>query len=312
MRAAECPGYTYSAVHSRLSPPVKPENHLPGFFGCLRVAEEIEVGVADGSLVGQPGKVDYFFPVVAAEHDDGNVLHTAGLAESQGIEEFIECTDAAGKDGTIKHVTSGLNPQGCHVRSFKAPSSEELDHDYLWRISRQLPQRGTIGVFNRSHYEEVIVAKVHDLPMKQQLPKDRLTKNLWKERYRQINDYEKYLHENGIVMIKIFLHLSKDEQKKRILTRIDDPAKNWKFSAGDLDERKHWDEYQRVFEEMIQNTATEYAPWYVVPADRKWFARTLVSEILLQTLRKIDPQYPSLPEDQMELLSHYREVLEND
>lgn len=150
------------------------------------------------------------------------------------------------------------------------------------------------------------------MPMKQQLPKDRLTKNLWKERYRQINDYEKYLHENGIVMIKIFLHLSKDEQKKRILSRIDDSAKNWKFSAGDLDERKHWDEYQRVFEEMIQNTATEYAPWYVVPADRKWFARTLVSEILLQTLRKIDPQYPSLPEDQMELLSHYREVLEND
>lgn len=224
----------------------------------------------------------------------------------------LQATDAAGKDGTIKHVTSGLNPQGCHVRSFKAPSSEELDHDYLWRISRQLPQRGTIGVFNRSHYEEVIVAKVHNLPMKQQLPKDRLTKNLWKERYRQINDYEKYLHENGIVMIKIFLHLSKDEQKKRILSRIDDSAKNWKFSAGDLDERKHWDEYQRVFEEMIQNTATEYAPWYVVPADRKWFARTLVSEILLQTLRKIDPQYPSLPEDQMELLSHYREVLEND
>lgn len=224
----------------------------------------------------------------------------------------LQATDAAGKDGTIKHVTSGLNPQGCHVRSFKAPSSEELDHDYLWRVNRQLPQRGTIGVFNRSHYEEVIVAKVHDLPSRQQLPKKMLKDDLWKNRYRQINDFEKYLHENGIVVIKVFLHLSKKEQKERILARIDNPAKNWKFSAGDLEERKHWEEYQEAFEEMIQNTATEYAPWYVVPADRKWFARTLVSEILLQTLEKIDPEYPSLPKDRQELLSHYREVLEAD
>lgn len=225
---------------------------------------------------------------------------------------ILQATDAAGKDGTIKHVTSGLNPQGCHVRSFKAPSSEELDHDYLWRVNRQLPQRGTIGIFNRSHYEEVLVAKVHDLPSKQQLPDEILKDDIWKKRYRQIVDYEKYLYENGIVIIKIYLHLSKDEQKKRILSRIDDPAKNWKFCAGDLDERKHWEDYRKAFEEMIRNTATDHAPWYVVPADRKWFARTVVSEILLKTLEKIDPQYPSLPEDQQKLLSHYREILEAD
>jgi PPK2 family polyphosphate:nucleotide phosphotransferase len=198
------------------------------------------------------------------------------------------------------------------VRSFKAPSSEELDHDYLWRVNRQLPQRGTIGIFNRSHYEEVLVAKVHDLPSKQQLPDEILKDDIWKKRYRQIVDYEKYLYENGIVIIKIYLHLSKDEQKKRILSRIDDPAKNWKFCAGDLDERKHWEDYRKAFEEMIRNTATDHAPWYVVPADRKWFARTVVSEILLKTLEKIDPQYPSLPEDQQKLLSHYREILEAD
>jgi PPK2 family polyphosphate:nucleotide phosphotransferase len=223
---------------------------------------------------------------------------------------ILQATDAAGKDGTIEHVTRGLNPQGCHVRSFKAPSSEELDHDYLWRVNRKLPERGTIGIFNRSHYEEVLVAKIHNLPFKQQLPEETVKEDVWKKRYRQINDYEKYLHENGIVIIKIFLHLSKDEQKKRILARIDDPAKNWKFSAGDLDERKYWDAYQKAFEDMIRYTATAYAPWYVVPADRKWFARTLVSEILLKTLEKIDPKYPSLPEDQQILLSHYREILE--
>lgn len=223
---------------------------------------------------------------------------------------ILQATDAAGKDGTIKHVTSGLNPRGCHVRSFKAPSSEELDHDYLWRINRHLPERGTIGIFNRSHYEEVLVAKIHDLPSKQQLPKDSVNTAVWKNRYRQINDYEKYLDENGIIIIKIFLHLSKDEQKKRILARIDDPAKNWKFCAGDLNEREYWDAYQKAFEDMIRNTATSYAPWYVVPADRKWFARTVVSEILLETLEKIDPEYPSLPEDQQKLLSHYREILE--
>ena len=224
---------------------------------------------------------------------------------------IIQAMDAAGKDGTIKHVTSGLNPQGCHVTCFKAPSINELDHDYLWRIAKEVPQRGVIGVFNRSHYEEVLVAKVHNLPEKQPLPKNCVKDDIWEKRCRQINNFERYLFENGIIPVKIFLHVSKDEQKNRILDRIEDSSKNWKFSAGDLEERKLWPEYQSAFEDMIRSTSTENAPWYVVPADNKWFARALVTEILLDTLTKIDPEYPELPEDQQQLLSHYREVLEN-
>ena len=225
---------------------------------------------------------------------------------------IIQAMDAAGKDGTIKHVTSGLNPQGCQVVCFKAPSANELDHDYLWRIAKEVPQRGNIGIFNRSHYEEVLVAKVHNLPQNQPLPKDCVKSDIWEKRYRQINNFERYLFENGIIPIKIFLHVSKDEQKNRILDRIEDPSKNWKFSAGDLEERKLWHEYQSALEDMIRNTSTETAPWYVVPADNKWFARALVTEILLDTLRKIDPEYPELPQDQKQLLSHYRDVLENE
>ena len=223
-----------------------------------------------------------------------------------------QAMDAAGKDGTIKHVTSGLNPQGCHVVCFKGPSTSELDHDYLWRIAKETPSRGTIGIFNRSHYEEVLVAKVHNLPPKQQLPEAVITKNIWKDRYRQIRNFERYLAENGIVPVKIFLHVSKEEQKKRLLDRIDDSSKNWKFSSADLEERKLWSEYQAAFEDMIQNTSTQNAPWYVVPADNKWFARAVVSEILYSTLKKLDPKYPLLPEDQEKLLLHYREMLEND
>jgi len=225
---------------------------------------------------------------------------------------IIQAMDAAGKDGTIKHVTSGLNPQGCQVTCFKAPSSTELDHDYLWRIAKEVPLRGNIGIFNRSHYEEVLVAKVHNLPQKQPLPKDCVGSDIWEKRYRQINHFERYLFENGIIPVKVFLHVSKDEQKQRILDRIDDPSKNWKFSAADLEERKLWPEYQKAFEEMIRNTSTAHAPWYVVPADNKWFARALVTQILMDTLHKINPEYPDLPEDQKRLLSHYRDILENE
>lgn len=225
---------------------------------------------------------------------------------------IIQAMDAAGKDGTIKHVTSGLNPQGCQVVCFKAPTVNELDHDYLWRIAKEVPQRGNIGIFNRSHYEEVLVAKVHNLPQNQPLPADCIKSDIWEKRYRQINSFERYLYENGIIPVKVFLHVSKNEQKERILARIDDPSKNWKFSAADLAERELWTEYQSAFEDMIQNTATEHAPWYVVPADNKWFARALVTEILLDTLRKIDPQYPELPDDQKKILANYRDVLENE
>jgi len=247
-----------------------------------------------------------------------NIVEIAGLQDklyaqnTHAILLIIQAMDAAGKDGTIKHVTSGLNPQGCMVSCFKAPSTLELDHDYLWRISKELPQRGMIGIYNRSHYEEVVVAKVHNLPAKQQLPKECVKNDIWKNRYRQINDFERYLYENGIMPVKIFLNVSKKEQKNRILSRIDDPTKNWKFSAGDLAERELWPDYQKAFEDMIRNTSTEYAPWYVVPADNKWFARALVSKILLETLQDIAPEYPELPVDQKKLLSHYREVLQND
>jgi PPK2 family polyphosphate:nucleotide phosphotransferase len=225
---------------------------------------------------------------------------------------IIQAMDAAGKDGTIKHVASGINPQGCSVVCFKAPSPEELDHDYLWRISKALPQRGTIGIFNRSHYEDVLVAKVHDLPSKLPLPEDAKGDHIWEKRYRQINDFERYLFENGIIPVKIFLHVSKEEQKKRFLSRINEPAKNWKFSAGDLEEREKWDEYQDAFEDMIRETATKYAPWYVVPADEKWFARALVSDILLKTLKDLDPKYPKLSEEQKAMLEKCKIELEKD
>ena len=225
---------------------------------------------------------------------------------------IFQAMDAAGKDGTIKHVMSGLNPQGCQVACFKSPSSTELDHDYLWRITKELPARGNIGIFNRSHYEEVLVVKVHELHKKQLIPEECIAKDFWKRRYLQINNFEQYLVENGIELIKIFLHVSKKEQKKRILERIDDPSKNWKFDAGDLAERQYWDAYQAAFEEMINHTSTEYAPWHVVPADNKWFARAVVSAILLNKLKQIDPRYPELPKDQQQLLSHYKELLENE
>lgn len=256
-------------------------------------------------------------PAVEGEMHE-NILEIAELQDklyaqnTHAVLLIIQAMDAAGKDGTIKHVTSGLNPQGCQVSCFKAPSSTELDHDYLWRIAKEVPMRGNIGIFNRSHYEEVLVAKVHNLPEQQPLPTECITPDIWKKRYRQINDFERYLYENGIIPVKIFLHVSKKEQKSRILARIDDPSKNWKFSAADLQERKLWHEYQKAFEDMIVNTSTEYAPWYVVPADNKWFARALVSEILLKTLKEIDPKYPELPEDQKKRLAEYRAVLKND
>lgn len=230
----------------------------------------------------------------------------------QSLLVVLQAMDAAGKDGLIKHVFSGLNPQGVHVTSFTQPSSEELDHDYLWRIARALPRRGDIGVFNRSHYEEVIVAKVHDLIQKQQLPERVLKDKIWKRRYRQINDFERHLYENGVTIIKFFLHLSKEEQKERLLARIDEPHKNWKFAAGDLVDRKRWDDYQDAYEQMITHTATDHAPWYIIPADRKWYARYLASEIVLNTLEGMDPKYPKVSEEQKARLQEYKAQLENE
>jgi len=215
--------------------------------------------------------------------------------DTYGMLVCLQALDAGGKDGAIRHVMSGVNPQGVHVNGFKVPSSEELDHDFLWRYAKRLPARGDIGIFNRSHYEEVLVVRVHpELLDRQKLPAEAKGKDVWKRRYRQINEWERYLVDNGFKVVKIFLNLSKEEQRIRFLARIDRPEKNWKFSGNDVKERVHWDDYQQAFSEMLSATSTSWAPWYVVPADRKWFARLCVSAILAHTLIEIDPQFPEV------------------
>jgi PPK2 family polyphosphate:nucleotide phosphotransferase len=223
----------------------------------------------------------------------------------------LQALDAAGKDGTIRHVMSGVNPQGVQVTSYKAPSAEDRDHDYLWRCARNLPSRGGIGIFNRSHYEEVLVVRVHpELLRTQRLPERDRGADVWKRRYREINDWERYLVDNGIVVLKVFLNLSKGEQRRRFLERVEDKEKNWKFSAADARERQHWDEYQEAYSQMLSHTSTGWAPWYVVPADHKWFARICVSAILAHTLMQIDPQYPVLDAEAKAELDAARAQLE--
>lgn len=225
---------------------------------------------------------------------------------------IIQAMDTAGKDGTIQHVMTGLNPQGTQVHSFKQPSAEELDHDYLWRATKQLPERGNIGIFNRSYYEDVLVVRVHDLVKAQQVPEELITENIWHDRFRQIRDFERYLFENGIITVKFFLHISKEEQQQRLIARIDDPAKNWKFSAADIKERQYWDDYQRCYQEAISETSTEKSPWYVIPADKKGFARLAVSEVIIHTLDSLKLHYPAVDKDQIKLLNELREKLQND
>lgn len=222
----------------------------------------------------------------------------------------LQALDAAGKDSTIKHVMSGVNPAGCQVTSFKAPSAEELDHDYLWRCVKALPARGNIGIFNRSHYEEVLVVRVHpQFLTAQRLPRESMGDKLWDQRFRQINDFERHLAENGTEIVKIFLHVSKQEQAERQLERIDKPEKNWKFNAGDIEERKHWDAYMAAYEQVFEHTSTAWAPWYVVPADRKWFARLAVAAIIAQKLIEMDPRYPTVSEAQRQEMLACRAAL---
>ncbi len=221
----------------------------------------------------------------------------------------FQAMDAAGKDGTIKHVMSGLNPQGTQVTSFKQPSSTELDHGYLWRINNALPERGRIGIFNRSHYEEVLVVRVHNLIKNQKIPDKFKNNKIWELRYKQINDFEKYLYENGTIILKFFLHVSKDEQKKRFLKRIDDTAKNWKFSMGDIEERKFWNEYQKAYQEAINTTSKKHSPWYIIPADKKWFARLVVSQVIVETMKKLKPAYPKLEKSKTDELLKAKESL---
>ena len=227
---------------------------------------------------------------------------------------IFQAMDAAGKDSAIKHVMSGLNPQGTEVNSFKQPSSEELDHDYLWRSMKALPQRGRIGIFNRSYYEEVLIVRVHpEILQFQQLPdKVRVDKNIWKNRFEQIRNFEEYLTENGISILKFFLNVSKAEQKKRFLKRINTPEKNWKFSATDAKERAFWDDYMQAYQDAIEATSTRDAPWHIVPADNKWFTRVVVSEIIAQKLESIDMKYPVLNEEHRKQLAEAKKILESE
>jgi len=223
---------------------------------------------------------------------------------------IFQAMDAAGKDGAIKHVMSGLNPQGCQVTSFKAPSAEELDHDFLWRCYKQLPERGRIGIFNRSYYEEVLVVRVHEQILhSQKIPQELITANVWEERYRDIRNMEEYLHRNGTIVVKFFLNLSPDEQKKRFLERIDNPDKNWKFSASDAKERKYWDDYMSTYEQLIINTSTEDSPWYVIPADDKVFARIAVASAVISAMDSLNLRYPEVSDEKIAELQKVKEEL---
>src|SRR5881398_1460407 len=227
-----------------------------------------------------------------------------------GVLLIFQAMDAAGKDGAIKHVMSGVNPQGCQVYSFKSPSAEDLDHDYLWRCMKYLPNRGQIGIFNRSYYEEALVVRVHpEFLAKQKLPPKVIGKNIWENRFEDIRNFEQYLARNGVVVRKFFLHVSKKEQKRRFLERIDDPLKNWKFSSNDAAERDYWDDYMEAYEEMIRETATKAAPWYVVPADNKWFTRVIVGAAVIDALVDLDLEYPDVGADKLKELAAAKKKL---
>lgn len=223
---------------------------------------------------------------------------------------IFQAMDAAGKDGAIKHVMSGINPQGCQVSSFKAPSSEELDHDFLWRCQKHLPERGRIGIFNRSYYEEVLVVRVHEAILKgQKLPEKLVTKDIWEDRFQDIRNFEKYLNRNGTIVIKFFLNVSKEEQKERFIERIEDPEKNWKFSAGDVKERGYWNDYMHAYEELIKNTSTEKSPWYVIPADNKSYARIAIASAIIHALDEMELEYPTVSPEKIEELNAIKKVL---
>ncbi len=288
-----------------------------------RIAEFIEpLRVAPGSQVRLPKDYDPRYKADFLSKSDGVKLLQQGVAllaeyqdrlaaqDTYGVLVVLQAMDAGGKDGTIRHVMSGVNPQGVRVRSFKVPSAEELNHDYLWRYARALPGRGEIGIFNRSHYEEVLVVRVHPENLeRQRLPREAIEADVWGRRYREINHWERYLADNGFKIVKLFLNLSKEEQRTRFLKRLDLPEKNWKFSAADARERARWDDYQEAFSEVLSNTSTRWAPWYVIPADRKWFARICAGAIIANALIEIDPQYPKVgPEARRDLAEARRQL----
>jgi len=252
--------------------------------------------------------------LLAAGVEDMSRLQQILAAQDRwGLLLIFQAMDAAGKDGTIKHVMSGVNPQGVYVWSFKSPSAEELHHGFLWRTMKCMPERGQIGIFNRSYYEEVLVVRVHpEILENQKLPKRLVTKHIWQERFEDINNLERYLTRNGIAVVKFFLHLSKPEQKRRFMERLDTPEKNWKFSSADVKERQCWDAYQDAYQEMIRHTATPYAPWYVVPADNKWFTRLVVAQAVVDALKGMNLKYPKVNETERAALAQARQQLESE
>ncbi|MBD2335869.1 polyphosphate kinase 2 family protein [Calothrix sp. FACHB-156] len=267
----------------------------PGFKGNYRQKAD-----AEGKLEADIQRLAYYQDVLYAQNTYALLI-------------IFQAMDAAGKDSTIKHVMSGVNPQGCQVFSFKSPSTEELDHDYLWRSMKALPERGRIGIFNRSYYEEVLVVRVHPgILKKQQLPQFPEGNHIWKQRFEEINNFEKYLVNNGIVILKFFLNVSKSEQKKRFLARIESPEKNWKFSANDVRERAFWDDYMSAYEDVFQNTSTEWAPWYIIPADHKWFTRLTVADIICTKLKALNLKYPTLSEEYQQQLLQAKQILESE
>ena len=291
--------FAYDLVEPLLVPP----------GSVVRLRRDFDPGYTDGlSSKAQAGARLADGIALLADYQD-----RLAAQSTVGVLFILQGLDAAGKDGTIKHVMSGLNPKGVDVHNFKQPSAEELDHDFLWRYQRALPERGGIGVFNRSHYEEVLVVRVHpELLTAQRLPASARRGDVWKRRYREINEWEHYLVDNGIQVVKIFLNLSKREQAKRFLKRIEDPAKNWKFSPSDIREREHWAEYQKAFNAMLSHTSTERAPWYVVPADHKWFTRMAAAAILVRTLAEIEPRYPRVSKETLEEMAAARAALLQD
>jgi PPK2 family polyphosphate:nucleotide phosphotransferase len=292
-----------------------------------------EVVMSWASKISKPFRIDHGKKFRLKDHDpaDTGKLHSqehaeellakgvAKMAELQdklyaqdrwGLLLIFQAMDAAGKDGAIKHVMSGVNPQGCQVYSFKTPSTEELDHDYLWRNMKCLPERGRIGIFNRSYYEEVLVVRVHpEILANERMPAQLITKNIWEERFQDICSFERYLSRNGLVIRKFFLNVSKKEQKKRFLDRLDQPEKNWKFSTADLHERERWDDYMTAYEEMIANTSTPHAPWFVIPADNKWFTRLAVAAAIVDTLEELDLAYPKVDAQKKKELESARKML---
>jgi PPK2 family polyphosphate:nucleotide phosphotransferase len=288
-----------------------------------RIAEYAQMfRVEPGSRVRLAADFDPAFKADFLHKKDGATLLRRGVVlladyqgrlaaqDTYGVLVCLQALDAGGKDGTIRHVMSGVNPQGVAVHGFKVPSAEELDHDFLWRYARHLPARGEIGIFNRSYYEEVLVVRVHPENLdRQRLPAESKGASVWKRRYREINDWERYLTDNGFRIVKLFLNISKEEQRTRFLKRLDVAEKNWKFSAHDVGERERWDDYQEAFSEMLSHTSTEWAPWYVIPADRKWFARIAVAVVIANSLIEIDPQYPVVTDEARRDLSEAKAAL---